>query len=192
VCVLAQNRDRQGADRPEKVLLPQPLSLNGRVRDHVHLLSRSQHGGQPLAGPSVDAATACGLLARSGTRPNGRRPTRRRPASYRGSVPLQNWPHCGGCGHRARSCDERLQELRQLCVKSSRSCLRWARHGSTRYLWSSDKGDAAVRYVLEKQGEPMACSPRLSAPLRSRFGGARNHLSRGRWRGLPEAPVAAE
>jgi REP element-mobilizing transposase RayT len=36
---------------------------------------------------------------------------------------------------------------------------RWARHGSTRYLISRDETAAAVRYVLEKQGEPMACHP---------------------------------
>jgi len=41
--------------------------------------------------------------------------------------------------------------------------LRWTRHGSTRYLWSREKIDAAVHYVLEKQGEPMALF-RLSAP----------------------------
>jgi REP element-mobilizing transposase RayT len=35
--------------------------------------------------------------------------------------------------------------------------LRWARHGSTRHLRSRDEIEAAVRYVLEKQGEPMAC-----------------------------------
>ncbi len=35
--------------------------------------------------------------------------------------------------------------------------LRWARHGSTRYLFACDQIDAAVRYVVEKQGEPMAC-----------------------------------
>jgi REP element-mobilizing transposase RayT len=34
--------------------------------------------------------------------------------------------------------------------------LRWARHGSTRYLVSRDEIEAAVRYDLEKQGEPMA------------------------------------
>ena len=34
--------------------------------------------------------------------------------------------------------------------------LRWARHGSTQYLWTPDQIDAAVRYVLEKQGETMA------------------------------------
>ncbi len=35
--------------------------------------------------------------------------------------------------------------------------IRWARHGSTRYLWSRERLEAAMRYVLEKQGEPMAC-----------------------------------
>jgi REP element-mobilizing transposase RayT len=35
--------------------------------------------------------------------------------------------------------------------------LRWARHGSTVYLWSSEKVNAAINYVLGKQGEPMAC-----------------------------------
>jgi REP element-mobilizing transposase RayT len=35
--------------------------------------------------------------------------------------------------------------------------IRWARHGSTRYLWSRASVDAAVRYVLEKQGAEMAC-----------------------------------
>jgi len=44
-----------------------------------------------------------------------------------------------------------------------KSRIRWTRHGSTRYLWSWEKIDAAIRYVLEKQGEPMACY-RLPAP----------------------------
>ncbi len=45
--------------------------------------------------------------------------------------------------------------------------LRWARHGSTRYLWSPERVAAAVRYVLDQQGDPMACyqaPERLSAP----------------------------
>lgn len=33
---------------------------------------------------------------------------------------------------------------------------RWARHGSTRWLWKRDNVLAAVRYVLGNQGEPMA------------------------------------
>lgn len=33
---------------------------------------------------------------------------------------------------------------------------KWARHGSTRYLYTPDAVANAVRYVVEKQGEPMA------------------------------------
>jgi REP element-mobilizing transposase RayT len=33
---------------------------------------------------------------------------------------------------------------------------RWARHGSTRWLWTEDEVNHAVRYVVEEQGEPMA------------------------------------
>ena len=33
---------------------------------------------------------------------------------------------------------------------------RWARHGSTRRLLDVDQVHAAVTYVAEKQGEPMA------------------------------------
>jgi REP element-mobilizing transposase RayT len=40
--------------------------------------------------------------------------------------------------------------------------IRWTRHGSTRHLWSRERIDAAMQYVLEEQGEPMACY-RLSA-----------------------------
>jgi REP element-mobilizing transposase RayT len=40
---------------------------------------------------------------------------------------------------------------------SERGRLRWARHGSTRCLWSPEIVDAAMSYVLDKQGEPMAC-----------------------------------
>jgi REP element-mobilizing transposase RayT len=32
---------------------------------------------------------------------------------------------------------------------------RWARHGSTRYLWTVRDIRAAVRYVIDEQGEPM-------------------------------------
>jgi REP element-mobilizing transposase RayT len=32
----------------------------------------------------------------------------------------------------------------------------WARHGSTRWLHDRDNVSAAIRYVAEKQGEPMA------------------------------------
>ncbi|MGA2185569.1 MAG: transposase [Bryobacteraceae bacterium] len=33
---------------------------------------------------------------------------------------------------------------------------RWARHGSTRWLWKDEDVREAVRYVVEEQGEPMA------------------------------------
>ena len=33
---------------------------------------------------------------------------------------------------------------------------RWARHGSTRWLWNDRAVQRAVRYVCEEQGEPMA------------------------------------
>ena len=33
---------------------------------------------------------------------------------------------------------------------------RWARHGSTRWLWKDQDVLDAVRYVVEEQGEPMA------------------------------------
>jgi len=33
---------------------------------------------------------------------------------------------------------------------------RWARHGSTRWLWKDQEVQEAIRYVVEEQGEPMA------------------------------------
>ncbi len=33
---------------------------------------------------------------------------------------------------------------------------RWARHGSTRYLWNDERLRSAIRYVLQQQGDPMA------------------------------------
>lgn len=33
---------------------------------------------------------------------------------------------------------------------------RWARHGSTRWLWKPESVSAAINYVLEEQGQPMA------------------------------------
>ena len=32
---------------------------------------------------------------------------------------------------------------------------RWARHGSTRWLWKDQDVQDAVRYVVEEQGDPM-------------------------------------
>ncbi|MGI8740971.1 MAG: transposase [Bryobacteraceae bacterium] len=33
---------------------------------------------------------------------------------------------------------------------------RWARHGSTRWLWKPEQVSAAIHYVVHEQGEPMA------------------------------------
>ena len=33
---------------------------------------------------------------------------------------------------------------------------RWARHGSTRWLWKPESVTAAIRYVIDRQGEPLA------------------------------------
>ena len=33
---------------------------------------------------------------------------------------------------------------------------RWARHGSTRWLWKREDVSAAIRYVVDGQGDPMA------------------------------------
>jgi REP element-mobilizing transposase RayT len=33
---------------------------------------------------------------------------------------------------------------------------RWARHGSTRYLWTKNAVEAAIQYVVCEQGEAMA------------------------------------
>ncbi|MGA2713310.1 MAG: transposase [Bryobacteraceae bacterium] len=32
---------------------------------------------------------------------------------------------------------------------------RWARHGSTRWLWKDEDVQEAIRYVVSEQGEPM-------------------------------------
>jgi len=33
---------------------------------------------------------------------------------------------------------------------------RWARHGSTRWLWKPEDVSAAIRYVVDEQGDPIA------------------------------------
>jgi REP element-mobilizing transposase RayT len=45
--------------------------------------------------------------------------------------------------------------LNRLCVDDT-SRKRWARHGSTRWLWNRKEVSAAIRYVIEGQGDPMA------------------------------------
>jgi REP element-mobilizing transposase RayT len=39
---------------------------------------------------------------------------------------------------------------------------RWARHGSTRWLWKEHDVSAAVQYVIEQQGEPMSLFQRTA------------------------------
>ena len=41
--------------------------------------------------------------------------------------------------------------------RSGKQCRkRWSRHGSTKYLWGPSSVDAAVDYVVQQQGPPMA------------------------------------
>ena len=44
----------------------------------------------------------------------------------------------------------------------------WSRHGSTKYLWNAISVEAAIHYVLEAQGEPMAVYPHGTAPVMAR------------------------
>ena len=65
---------------------------------------------------------------------------------------------------RANCCPERV--MTALKAYSSRALnahplddpdhRRWARHGSTRYLWTADSVQAAIQYVIREQGESMA------------------------------------
>ena len=47
------------------------------------------------------------------------------------------------------------RELNRL-DRDGRDRKRWARHGSTRWLWKDQDVQKAMRYVIEEQGEPMA------------------------------------
>src|SRR5258706_14847510 len=40
---------------------------------------------------------------------------------------------------------------------------RWARHGSTRWLWKRENVSAAIRYVVDEQGEHMAVFERIES-----------------------------
>jgi REP element-mobilizing transposase RayT len=46
---------------------------------------------------------------------------------------------------------------------------RWARHASTLYLWNGDAIRAAIRYVVDEQGEPMGVFEAPDPRLRSGF-----------------------
>ncbi len=43
---------------------------------------------------------------------------------------------------------------------------RWTRHGSTEYLWTPENVEAAIKYVVEEQGEPMSLYVGNSVPAR--------------------------
>jgi REP element-mobilizing transposase RayT len=49
------------------------------------------------------------------------------------------------------------------CALDSPDRRRWARHGSTRYLWTSTAVSAAIQYVVREQGESMAVFEMLAA-----------------------------
>src|SRR4051812_7600556 len=40
-------------------------------------------------------------------------------------------------------------------LNESRKLKRWTRHGSTRYLWNVASVEAAVKYVIEEQGDQL-------------------------------------
>jgi len=44
---------------------------------------------------------------------------------------------------------------------------RWSRHGSTRWLWNEQDVRAALQYVVEEQGEPMAVFVLQNRPTRA-------------------------
>jgi len=48
-------------------------------------------------------------------------------------------------------------------LESGAAVKRWARHGSTRYLWTRDEIQAAVHYVVRRQGVAMAVFEQSSA-----------------------------
>jgi REP element-mobilizing transposase RayT len=53
-----------------------------------------------------------------------------------------------------------LKSYASLCLNrmkpNERARKRWARHGSTRWLWKPENVSAAVRYVVDEQGELMS------------------------------------
>jgi REP element-mobilizing transposase RayT len=57
----------------------------------------------------------------------------------------------------AETTPERVMNAFKSYASRALRCQRsWARHGSTVYLWTADAIANAVRYVVSKQGEPMA------------------------------------
>jgi len=52
-----------------------------------------------------------------------------------------------------------MNALKSYSSRALNSHRRWARHGSTRYLWTPEEVANAIHYVVSKQGEPMAVYP---------------------------------
>jgi REP element-mobilizing transposase RayT len=46
--------------------------------------------------------------------------------------------------------------LNELGIDEQEERRRWARHGSTRYIWTKEQLSAAIRYAVSGQGEPLA------------------------------------
>jgi len=53
--------------------------------------------------------------------------------------------------------DFKAYSSRRLNTKGleSKNRIKWSRHGSTKYLWTKDEVERAVKYVIEEQGEQM-------------------------------------
>ena len=72
---------------------------------------------------------------------------------------------------------------------------RWARHGSTRWLFKDAEVRAAIKYVVDEQGEPMAvCGGRVSLTCTNRLLSVRGseaarYTGRARFAGYPRKTV---
>jgi REP element-mobilizing transposase RayT len=56
------------------------------------------------------------------------------------------------------------RKLNQSQIESAQT-KRWARHGSTRYLWKTENVESAIHYVVYEQGAPMAVYENLARIL---------------------------
>ena len=72
----------------------------------------------------------------------------------------QSCAPCGNSRLQTRACAECLESLQQPRLEPFSpgwpNRRRWARHGSTRYLWTSTAASAAIHYVVREQGDAMA------------------------------------
>jgi len=65
---------------------------------------------------------------------------------------------------------------------------RWARHGSTRWLWKDQDVQEAIRYVVEEQGDPI--SPWIKSPLSgATIDGGNSGSSFGPWADAVQSPA---